>query len=76
MAIDQFACRIRVEPLALLVDAGDLETLDALRADKKVRRRARILDLEMVVKILLATQLASPVPCIQIEEAARVGPFA
>src|SRR3546814_4861090 len=45
MPVDQLARRIGIEPLSLLVDAGDLDALDAFGADQKARRRAGIFDL-------------------------------
>src|SRR3546814_3394403 len=55
MPVDQLARRIGIEPLSLLVDAGDLEALDAFGADQKARRRAGIFDLEMIAQVLLPT---------------------
>lgn len=55
MPVDQLARRIGIEPLSLLIDAGDLEALDAFGADQKARRRAGIFDLEMIAQVLLPT---------------------
>src|SRR3546814_2222703 len=55
MPVDQLARRIGIEPLSLLVDAGDLEALDAFGADQKARRHAGIFDLEMIAQVLLPT---------------------